>query len=72
MARRGAAVPFTAGAALLAWPRAWWVLAGVAVLVSMIAMVPSRTDARFGALVNLIVLVGAIFRALEQPAGRVR
>jgi uncharacterized protein YjeT (DUF2065 family) len=55
-----------AGLSLFTWPRAWWVLAGVAVLVSMIAMVPSWTDARFGALANLIVLVGAISRALEE------
>jgi hypothetical protein len=50
----------TAGA-LFAWPRWWWAIGAVALGVSMVAIVPSWADAKFGALANLIVLVGVVF-----------
>jgi hypothetical protein len=50
----------TAGA-LFVWPRWWWAIGAVAIAVSMAAIVPSWADAKFGALANLIVLVGVVF-----------
>jgi len=39
-------------------PRAWWVVGAVAVAVSQTVIVASWSDARFGTLANLVVLVG--------------
>ena len=49
----------TAGAVFV-WPRWWWVLGAVAVCVSMVAISSSWTDARVGALANLVILVGVV------------
>ena len=60
-----AALLFEAAAAsLLLWPRAWWVIATVAILVSTAVIVPSWSDARVGAAVNLVLLVAVVFGAL--------
>ena len=53
----------TAGA-LFAWPRWWWTIGAVAIAVSMVAIIPSWADAKFGALANLIVLVAVVFGLL--------
>jgi hypothetical protein len=50
-----------AAAALFVWPRGWWAIGACAVVVSMSVIVPSWTDARFGALANLVVAGGVIF-----------
>jgi hypothetical protein len=49
----------TAGA-LFVWPRWWWATGVVAVAVSMAVIIPSWTDAKFGALANVIVLAGVV------------
>jgi hypothetical protein len=60
----------TAGA-LFAWPRWWWAIGAVAIVVSTAAIVPSWADAKFGALVNLIAVVGVAFGALvDGPFGQ--
>jgi hypothetical protein len=55
----------TAGG-LFFWPRWWWAIGGGAIAVSMVAIVPSWADAKFGALVNLIVLLGVLFGFLAH------
>ena len=46
---------------LFARPRWWWSLGAVSVGVSMLAISQSWTDARAGALANLVILVGVVF-----------
>ena len=46
---------------LFAWPRWWWALGVISVCVSMLAISQSWTDARVGAVANLVVLVGVVF-----------
>lgn len=55
----------TAGS-LFAWPRGWWALGFGAVALSMTVIVPSWSDARFGALANAIVLAGVVFGMLKR------
>lgn len=50
--------------AMHVWPRHWWVLGLMAVVVSMAAIVPSWADARTGAIVNGVVLAGVAYGAL--------
>ena len=62
-----AAFLFLAAAGLLfVSPRWWWAIGACALVVSMVAIVPSWADAKFGALANLIVLVGVVFGFLAQ------
>ncbi len=42
---------------LFAWPRGWWAVGFAAVVISMVAIVPSWSDAKAGAAANGIVLV---------------
>ena len=55
-----------AAGSLFVWPRWWWAIGACAIVVSMVAIVPSWADAKFGALANLIVLVGVVFGFLAQ------
>lgn len=55
-----------AAVSLFVWPRGWWVIGAIAVVFSMIAIVPSWTDAKVGALANAVVLVGVAFGFLSQ------
>ena len=62
-----AGVLFLAAAlALAAWPRWWWALAGAALVLSILVIVPSWTDARFGALANGLALAGVVVGFLAQ------
>lgn len=62
-----AALLFLAAAAtLFTWPRGWWAIGACAIVVSMSVIVPSWTDAKYGALGNAIALVGVIFGFLAQ------
>jgi hypothetical protein len=62
-----AAVLFLAAAAsLFLWPRGWWIVGAIAIIVSMSVIVPAWADARFGALANAIVFVGVVFGFLAQ------
>lgn len=56
----------SAAAALLMWPRGWWVIGACAVVVSTVVIFSSWGDAKFGAIANLIVLVGVVFGFLAQ------
>ena len=58
--------------ALLVWPRWWWILTAAGAVVSTAAIVPSWTDARFGAVANLLVGAGALFGFLAQGPGSLR
>jgi hypothetical protein len=61
------AVLFLATAiALLVWQRSWWAIGAGAIVISMVVIVPSWTDAKFGALVNALVLIGVIFGFLSN------
>src|SRR5919109_4471124 len=66
-----AAILFVSAAiSVFIWSRGWWVLAACAVIVSMVAIVPSWADAKIGAFGNAIVLVGVVFGFLTQgPSG---
>jgi hypothetical protein len=55
-----------AAVSLFVWPRGWWAIGAIAVVVSMIVIVPSWTDAKIGALANAVVLVGVVFGFLSQ------
>ena len=50
----------TAGA-LFVWPRWWWAIGVLAIVFSIVAIVPLWTDAKFGALANLAALAGVVF-----------
>ena len=57
-----AAVLFVSAAvALFVWPRWWWAVGTVAVVVSTTAVVPSWTDAKVGALANLFAIIAVAF-----------
>ncbi|MEZ4266886.1 MAG: DUF6544 family protein [Myxococcota bacterium] len=49
-----------AAGALFLWPRGWWMLGAAAVVVSQIAIVASWQDARFGTVVNVLLLLGVL------------
>jgi hypothetical protein len=55
-----------AAASLFLWPRSWWAIGVCAIVLSMAAIVPSWTDAKFGALANLVALVGVVLGFLAQ------
>jgi hypothetical protein len=68
-----AALLFLAAAvALFAWPRGWWAIAAPAVVVSMTVIMSSWADAKFGAPINLIALIGVIFGFLAQGPASLR
>lgn len=55
-----------AAVALFLQPRWWWLIAAVAVGLSTVVVAVSWTDARAGALLNVVVAVGALFGFLSQ------
>lgn len=58
------------GVLLLAAPRSWWMLGFAAVVVSQAVIVTSWSDARFGTLANLLVLLAVAYGfASEGPLG---
>ena len=60
-----AACLFLAAAlAVYAYPRVWWLFGALALVVSMVAIVPSWRDAKAGAYANGLVLIGVLFGAL--------
>jgi hypothetical protein len=68
-----AALLFLAAAvSLFLWPRGWWVIGAIAIVISMIVILPSWIDARFGALANLVILVGVIFGFLAYGPASLR
>ncbi len=68
-----AAVLFLAAAvSIFVGPRWWWAIGACAVAVSMLAIAPSWIDARFGALANLLALIGIAFGLLAHGPGSLR
>ncbi len=68
-----AAALFIASAiTLVTSPRWWWLIGACAIVVSMAAIVPSWSDAKAGALVNVVVLAGVVFGALAYGPGSLR
>ncbi len=59
-----AGIAFVASSGLFAasWPL-WWALAGIAVVLSQIALGASWRDAKYGTVVNALVLAGVILGA---------
>src|SRR5262245_29004407 len=55
-----------AAASLFVWPKGWWMIAIAAVALSTILIASSWSEAKFGSIVNVIVLVGAVFGFLAQ------
>lgn len=49
-----------------AWSRWWWAIAALAIVASTIVISQSWTDAKVGALANVIIAVGAVFGFLSQ------
>jgi len=65
----GAALFCLTCVALVAWPRGWWAIGAVAVLISVVAIVTAWKDAKFGLIPNALILVAVVagFMA-EGPA----
>jgi hypothetical protein len=55
-----------AAASLVALPRFWWLVAGVAAVLSQIAIVSSWTDAKVGTIANVLILAGAVYGLASQ------
>lgn len=52
--------------ALLLTPRWWWVFASLALLTSQAVILSSWSDARFGTIANVILLLGALYGFLSR------
>jgi hypothetical protein len=66
----GGALFFLTAVALFAWPRGWWIIGAVALLVSAFAIVPSWGEAKFGMLPNALILVAIVAGfMIEGPTG---
>ena len=46
--------------------RGWWAIGAIAIALSMAAIVPAWSDAKFGAFANLVALIGVVFGFLAQ------
>lgn len=55
----------TAGA-LFTWPRWWWAVGAGAIVISQVAIATSWSDAKYGSIANVIVLVGVVLGLLSQ------
>jgi hypothetical protein len=53
-------------AALVVWPRWWWAIGILALVVSTVAIGSSWDDAKYGAIANVVVLIGVIAGVLAQ------
>ena len=56
----GGALFFLTAVALVAWPRGWWAIGAVALLISVLAIVPAWSDAKFGMLPNALILSAVV------------
>lgn len=61
-----AVLTLAALAALFTWPRGWWVIGAVALVVSQIVVVSAWKDARFGTVANAVLLLGVAYGYLTQ------
>ena len=51
---------------LYVWPRGWWMLGAAALVLSTAVIGSAWTDAKYGMLANLVVIVGVAFGFLAQ------
>jgi hypothetical protein len=63
---------FATAVAIFVTPRWWWALGACAILVSLAAVAPSWSDAKFAVLPNLIALAGVTFGFLATGPGSLR
>lgn len=55
-------------ASLLVWPRGWWLLGALALVISQVVILSSWRDAKAGTVANLILLAGVLYGlASEGP-----
>jgi hypothetical protein len=59
-------------ASLFVWPRAWWGIGALALIVSSAAIASSWSEARFGMAANAIVAIGVAGGLLSQGPGGLR
>ena len=52
--------------ALFVWPRGWWAIGACALALSTVVIIPSWTDARSGAVANVLVFIGVAFGFQSQ------
>jgi len=52
--------------AFFGWPRGWWAIGAVAVVVSQLVVVSAWRDARFGTVANVLLLVGVAIGFLSE------
>jgi hypothetical protein len=52
--------------ALFTWPQWWWVVGVAAIIVSQAVIITSWSDARYGTIANVIILVGVALGFLSQ------
>ncbi len=51
--------------ALFTWPARWWVVGAGALVVSQVVIATSWTDARYGTVANVVLLLGVVFGVLS-------
>jgi hypothetical protein len=61
-----AIVTVAAAVAVIAWPRGLWLVGAAAAFLSQAAIATAWTDARFGTIVNLLLLAGATLGFLTE------
>jgi len=54
---------------LLAWPKWWWVIGAVAAVVSQALITSSWSDAKYGTVANVILLIAAAYGYLSNRHG---
>jgi hypothetical protein len=67
-----AALMLATAGALLLWPRGWWAVGAVAVIVSQVAISASWSDARVGTVANIVILIAIVFGFLAQGPSSLR
>jgi len=53
-------------AALYVWPRGWWVVGALALTASQAVIITAWSDARYGTIANVMLLIGVGFGYLSQ------
>ncbi|MDQ3031252.1 MAG: hypothetical protein M3Y87_02470 [Myxococcota bacterium] len=61
-----AALTLASAVLVFAWPRGWWAVGGVAVVVSQLVIVSSWSDAKAGTIANVILLLGVVYGLLTR------
>lgn len=61
-----ALLTLAAAVSFFAWPRAFWIVAILACVVSQIVIMPSWIDAKFGTLANVLLLVAGVLGFASQ------